>query len=352
MINIPFIEDFGKAFLPKSFRPKIRKYLESAGVYHSPYALIGYLFYISFAITLFSVFVFILPYIQFIVMDAGMLAGNFYVWLFTFLSVAILMFGLMFFFFLLGYFVLDMRVYKRVRDIEEHLPEFLIVVSTNLKGGMNIDAALWNGIKPKFGVLAEEITLVSKKVMTGYDVGEALEDLHNKYESPELKRTLSLIISELEMGGKISKIIDDIISQLKNTKKLKNKMVASVLSYVIFISAITMFIAPILFALSYNLVSFIYDFVVRISTSVTSGAGAPTFLANLDPTAIDPSTFKIFGYVANGTIALFSSMIVSIIQKGDVKGGLKYIPIFLFFAIVVYYISLRLLGMILGGIVL
>ncbi|MFT4326451.1 MAG: type II secretion system F family protein [Candidatus Woesearchaeota archaeon] len=346
------LEDIGKAFLPKKFRPVISNYLKTAGVNHSPYALISYLFFVSLAIALFIDFYYVFPFMQEYLVDFSVASSNFIIGVTLFFATFIVMFSFMMFFFLSGHFFLDMRVYNRVRQIEDNLPEFLSLVSTNLKGGMNIDSAMWNSIKPKFGVLSQEITLISKKVMTGYDLSEALQELHDKYDSPELKRTLSLLVSEMDVGGKISKIIDDIVLQLKNTKKLKEKMVSSVLSYVIFIGAITMFITPFLFALSYNLVNFIHGFVGQLSGSIGTSSTMPGLLSNIDPDSIDPSNFLYFGYFALGTISLFSSMIVSIIQKGDVKGGLKFIPIFVTVSLLMYHLAVRLLFAVLGGLAL
>jgi len=350
-MKIPFVEDFGKAFLPKKIRPKMHTYLERAGIFKSPYELIGYLFYISIFISFSVIFVFVLPYINFLVQDMSAGIRTLTVLVTSFLSTTFMLLFLMSFFFLVGYFFIDIRVYKRTHEIERVLPDFLAVVSTNLKGGMHIDAALWNSINAQFGVLSEEITLVSKKVMTGYDVSEALLELHDKYNSPELKRTFSLILSELEVGGKMSKIIDDIVEQLKQTRKLKARMVASVISYIIFIGSITIFIAPGLFALSYTLISFIHGFVITITAG--SGAGAsslPSFLSNLDPNAIKPEVFKVFGFVATATVSIFSSMIVAIIEKGDVRGGIKYIPIFLAGSLINYSLCLYGLSFFLNGV--
>jgi hypothetical protein len=252
---------------------------------------------------------------------------------------------------LLGYFFLDITIYKRTRQIEGMLPEFLTIVSTNLKGGMSLESAMWNSMRPQFGTLTHEITLISKKVMTGHEVADALKEFAEKYDSPELKRTFSLVVSELEIGGKISNMIDDIVHHLKNTQKLKREMQASVISYIIFISAIVVVIAPILFALSYNLVSFMQGFIAKVGGALSQGSG-PGFLSNVSPDAINPESFKMFGYFTTGTIAFISSLIVAIIEKGDIRAGLKYLPIFLILSLLVYHLALTGLSFALGGVVI
>lgn len=339
-----FNEEFGKALLPKKVRPRIRIYLERAGIFKPPYSFVALFFYVSLFLTGFILYL-ISPQIIVFASDYGSLALGAVVFLVWFL----IQLGIMSFFFLTAYFFLDLLIYKRSGIIEDKLADYLSVVSTNLKGGMSFDAALSNAIRPEFGILGQEMTLVSKKVLTGYDLDVALGELAKKYDSPELKRTLSLIISESEVGGKVSKIIDDIVVNLRETKKLKKQMQASVISYVIFISAIVLFIAPTLFALSYNLLSFIEQFVSRLAGSVQT-QNVPGFLANIGSSEINSDIFRTFGYIATGTIAFISSMIVSIIQKGDIKGGIKFLPMFLITALAVYHFGLILLGAVLGGI--
>jgi len=49
-------------------------------------------------------------------------------------------------------------------------------------------------------------------------------------------------------------------------------------------------------------------------------------------------------------ISFFSSLIMSLIEKGDIKGGIKYIPAFMVSSVIFYYIFLALFGYFFGGI--
>ena len=119
------------------------------------------------------------------------------------------------FFILVIFFYVDLRIFKRTKKMEEMLPDFLQVVSSNLKGGLSFENALWGAIKPRFSILANEMAEVSKKVMTGYPVGRSLDEFAQKYDSAMLKRAIDLMISELESGGKVTDLIDNqIVTQL------------------------------------------------------------------------------------------------------------------------------------------
>ena len=349
MVKNQVLEDFGKAILPKRFKSNLGTYLSSAGIYKTPYFYVSVLFISALIVSLLVEFLLIYPSIvDYAKVNFENLIGSLVIGLLSFISFALILLIFSAVFFLIAYFFLDLRIYKRIREIEDNLSEYLTLVSTNLKGGKGLEVALWDSIKPKFGVLSHEMTLVSKEVMTGTEVSDALAKMAKKYNSPELRRVLGLIISEFEIGGKVANIIDDIVLHLVNTKKLKREMLASVISYVIFISLIVIVIAPVLFALSYNLLSFISGFVGKVGASMSMTSG-PSMLSGFKLKEIDPSGFKIFGYVATATIAIISSIIVSIIEKGDVKGGVKYIPIFLISSLVVYHFALAFLVKMLGG---
>jgi type II secretory pathway component PulF len=215
-------------------------------------------------------------------------------------------------------------------------------VSTNLKGGMSFENALWSAIKPEFGILANEIGLVSKKVMTGNDVSDALIEFSMKYDSPILRRNIQLMISEVESGGKIVETIDKIIYDMKKTQILKKEMASSTVTYMIFIGMLVIFICPVLFALSLQLFTIINGFLGSVGSNVSMNS---TNL-HVGASALTPKDFRIFSIAAITIISIFSSLIVAVIEKGEVKSGLKYIPMFLISSLTIYVIASGILGVV------
>jgi len=232
--------------------------------------------------------------------------------------------------------------------MEEMLPDFLQVVSSNLKGGMTFENALLGAIKPRFSILANEMAEVSKKVMTGYDIGKALSELGSKYNSPMLRRTIDLMITEIKSGGEVADLIDRMVEDIKETKVLKEEISASAVAYMIFISAIVIVIAPLLFSLSFHLLIVILSFVSKLS-AVTANVEALPF--SITGGGVDPNNFKNFSIAAIVVISFFSSLIVSIVEKGNIKSGLKYIPIFMISSLVLFFIFMKILGSVFSGLI-
>ena len=339
MGSILYLEEFGKAFVPKKIRPRLGTYLAKAGIDDVPYKFFGALFWLSAIITYFVYVPIIYPIIKTYPM---VLAG-----IFTFMAWAVTMSIVAMLIVLSLYFYLNIQIYQRTKILEDLLPDYLSLVSTNLKGGMSFEKSLWSAIKPEFGILANEIGLVSKRVATGNYISEALQDFADKYNSPVLTRSIDLIKGEVLSGGTISGVIDSLVINLKKTKALRQEMVAATLTYMIFMAVIVIVIMPALFALSKQLLIILMSFGSRMGTGFEGASSSSMFkftVAN-----ISPEQFQIFSVVIIGIIAVFTSMIISTIEKGDIRGGIKYVPLFLAGSIIMYFIFVAILDSAMGG---
>lgn len=307
-----------------------------------PYDFFGILFYVTYLLT------FLIYFFGF----WGTISKQpgYMVFIYVFLVWVVLPLSFIGLFILCMYLYLDIKIFNRTKKMEEVLPDFLQEVSSNLKGGLAFEKSLWVAIKPRFGVLANEIALAAKKVMTGTDVDIALNEFANKYASPMLKRAMELIVSEIQSGGKVANIIDSVVLNLKKTKALKDEMTASVLTYMIFIGAIVIFISPMLFALAYNLLIVISKVAALLATTAAAGA-TPGLLSNVGSINVNKEDFIWFSRIALGAIAFFSSMIVSIIEKGNIQGGVKYIPIFLVSTEVMYLVSMKIMTAVVSALI-
>jgi len=339
--RIIFLEEFGKAFVPKRAIPHLRMYLLKAGIPHVPYKFFGALFYLTALITaityLLFVYPFLLQYSQLILLAASALS-----WFVIQILLAT-------FIILIIYFYVDLQIFFRTKKMEEMLPDFLQVVSSNLKGGMTFENALLGAINPRFDILANEMAEVSKKVMTGHGVGKALSELGQKYDSPMLKRTIDLMITEVEGGGRIAGMIDRIVENIRELKILKEEISASAIGYTIFIGAIVIVIAPLLFSLSFHLLIVILGFVSKVAASTSTVVGVLPL--TITEVVVNPNNFKIFSIMSLVVISLFSSLIVSTVEKGNIKSGLKYIPIFLISSLVLYFVFMEVLGLVFSGLI-
>jgi flagellar protein FlaJ len=244
------------------------------------------------------------------------------------------------------YFYLDYRIYRRTKELEEVLPDFLQLASSNIAAGMPIDRALWYAIRPNFGVLAKEMEDVAKATMAGEDLEVCLVRLTEKYDSTVLKRSISILIEGLHAGGEMADLLNKIALNIDEMKIMKKEMAANVTTYAIFITFASVVIAPFLFALSTELLSIIIKITGTLNLQGSSSVlsiGAP------DPNAV--ANFKIFSIFMLLISTVFSACIVSVIKRGNIMEGIKTIPVYAAVAIAIYYFSLFVLSGMFSGII-
>lgn len=248
---------------------------------------------------------------------------------------------------LIAFFYLDIKMYQRTKEIEKVLPDFLQLAAANISAGMPIDRALWFAVKPRFGVLAKEVEEIAKSTIAGDDLEEALIKFTKKYDSKILKESMNLIVAGIRSGGELADLLGKISSNIQKTNIMKKEISASVMTYVIFISVASMIAAPVLFALSTQLLSVVRTITSSINLDSSANSG---FNMSFSSEGISTADFGLFAMTLVAITNIFSVMIISVIQKGDAKAGLKNIPFAVIVAILLYYGSSTLLGNLLGSI--
>ncbi|MBI2140809.1 type II secretion system F family protein [Candidatus Woesearchaeota archaeon] len=334
-ISGQMFESVGKAFIFERFRPKLKNYLSKAGISEVPFALMGGLFWLS-----------ILPVAYLFIFKAwGIVIEKSHNPVLQFLlavvSWSIVHFAVLAAIVAVVYFYLDLRIFNRTKRMEAVLPDFLRMVSENLKGGMPFERSLWSAIKPEFGILSQEVRLAAKKVMTGTDVDVAITEFTGKYDSPMLRRSFDLILEGMKGGSKTAEIIDRVIDTIEETKELKADMAATNLSYVIFVIVIVVIVAPGLFTLSFQFLTILQGLGERISSSGAEQAGA-SLPISFGKVSIEPERFRDFSRYALMVISIFAGMIVSLISKGSIKGGIRFVPFLFIGSQIVYAVAMQI----------
>lgn len=260
----------------------------------------------------------------------------------------VIFFVLLFLLWLVFFIFLDLKTFHRKLSIEEVLPDYLQLTSANIRAGMPIDKALWYAVRPRFGVLANEIEIVAKETTAGMDLETALINFTNKYDSDILKRSILLLIEGIHAGGEVGDLLNKISSNIQESRIMRKEMAANVTTYTIFISFATVLAAPALFALSYQLLTIIQTISASIDIPSAGGRGFASGLV-FQSLAILPSDFNMFAMFSLTMTATFSAMIIATIKKGNIKEGAKYIPTFIFVSLILYLVFRNILSGFLAG---
>ena len=278
--------------------------------------------------------------------NIALLMGKiFLIWALLFIIIVLALWLLVFFYF-------ELKIYNRQKSVEQSLPEFLQLTSSNIRSGMTIDMALWNAVKPKFGVLSSDIELVAKEVMAGAELTDALKDFATKYDSATVQRTVSLIVEGIRAGGEIGDLLNQISLDLTDSQIMKKEMSSDVTTYVIFIAFATILGAPFLFGLAYNLIDVVQSIMGSIDMP-SSGAsmGGMSLGGAGGEEAINLGDFRIFAVIMLVLSSTMSSLITAVIMKGNVKESVRYIPIYILVSVSGFFITAFLFGKMMGGLI-
>ncbi len=239
---------------------------------------------------------------------------------------------------------LDLRMYKRKKEVENVLADFLFLTAANIRSGMTIDNALWHAVRPRFGVLAREVEDVAKRVLSGEDLDTALRDFAEKYDSMLLKRSISLLIEGVNAGGEMASLLTNIALDIQETQLMRKEMAANVSTYAIFINFAALGAAPFLFALAGEILKTIKRLGEHIQIDPTVMRQS-TFNFSFNPSnGIAYHDFFIFALIMLSITTIMSQVIVTTIRKGSARDALLTIPLYVTLVITLFLLASWAIG--------
>lgn len=349
MVNLKRLnkEELGKTLIPNKiltlkFKNELEHLTEKLEFNNINYYAITNLFFISIIITLLE-FIGLYSYIYRFFSDYL----NSFIWKIIIYAVLWFILNIITYYLLLLalFFLKDAKFKKMEEDIEADLPEFLDNLVSNLKGGISLEKALLKSVRKEQVSLLKEVTLVNEKIMMGMTVSEALSEFRTRYESPIINRTFFLIDEGLKGGGNLAQPLEKISANLKKIYLLEEEIKSNASGFTLIIRAITLLVAPLLFALAITLLTFIGNLF-----SILSKSGASFMMVSALPPEFS-QYLVIFSYAMIILITLFSSLITSHLKNQKSYQALKYLPLYIIIALTFFIVFLKLLLGFFGGII-
>jgi len=222
----------------------------------------------------------------------------------------------------------------RIKEMEATFPDFLQLVSSNLRAGMTIDRALILSAREEFAPLDKEIKSVGKDIVTGKELGLALNDMAKRTKSDKIEKTVGLIVRGLRSGGNLSILLEQISGNMRERDYMEKKASSNVLMYVIFIFFAVAFGAPVLFGLSSIMVEVLTDMVANVPDM---GSSIQTSFT-IQEVNISVDFVIYFSLVFMIVIDILASLILGLVHKGKEKEGIKFIPPILIISLTIYFV--------------
>ena len=249
------------------------------------------------------------------------------------------------------YILLTILSEHKKKNMEEVLPDLLVLVASNIRSGQTIDKALFFAARDEFGELSVDVRKTAMKIYSGTDIGHALLQLTNRVKSFSFKRTMKMLAEGLKSGGNIAVLLDESAADIRSTKILLKEIATSVQMMIMFIFIAGVLASPAMFAISNYLIVKMSSMWSGVDSSAFEGASAGGGLMSaleFGETSISPAFFDMFSIWCILITTIFGGMIVSQIKTGNIKDAVKYSPLFSVIAIGIYlaikYVLFQLLG--------
>ncbi len=235
------------------------------------------------------------------------------------------------------YLFLEYKIDKRKSFIETLLPDYLQIVSANLRSGISLDRAMLLSLRPEFQYFNEDIKELSKKINAGESFENGLREVSNNYKSSQFKQSVRMIIESLKFGGATADLLDQISKDLRNQQMVQKEVSGQLFMYSIFVVFAGLIAAPALFGLTGEMINVVSKIWVGILQSNPAGfSSVGLSLLKPSPPKITPSEYHNFSLAAIIVITGFASVIMSAISSGSVIKGIKYTPLFILIGIGIF----------------
>ncbi|MDE1762227.1 MAG: type II secretion system F family protein [Candidatus Micrarchaeota archaeon] len=245
------------------------------------------------------------------------------------------------------YLYLELKIDQRKNFTESILPDYLQITAANVRSGISLDKAMIFAARPEFKFFSEDIKLITKNLYAGETLQNSLLLLAKRYRSLELKHTIRMIIEALQYGGGMTDLLNQVAKDLRNQQIVQKEISGQLFMYTIFIAFAALVGAPVLYALTTQMITVTNQ--VWVGILAQNPGGLPTAgISFLRPSApqITVGAYRNFALIAIILITGFGSFIVSAIANGSVIKGLRYLPVFLIIGLAIYYV----VGAAIGGI--
>ncbi|MFB6115638.1 MAG: type II secretion system F family protein [Candidatus Nanohalobium sp.] len=236
------------------------------------------------------------------------------------------------------YMFVSIRAERRKKEMEEILPDALRLVSANIKSGHTLEKAFLLSARDEFGPLADEMRDTAMEIYGGKPVEEALQSLEDRMKSELFQETLKLLRDGIESGGDTADLLDSSADDIRNSLEIRDEIKSSIRMYTIFIMMAAVGGAPILFSISV--------YMARKTTNMWSNADMSSQAANVgsqigfnmsfQAPEVNIALFQNFAMMAIVSINLFAALIISEISNGNIKQGIKYVPVFVIISLALF----------------
>ncbi len=225
---------------------------------------------------------------------------------------------------------------RRIKKIEERLPDFLRDVAEAGRFGMTLSESIIVTSTGKYGALTDEIKKMAAQIKMNVPVNDALESFKERVKSPLVERMVTIIIKANEAGGNVADVLNMVSHAALESQMVEKERNIEMQTYVfVMLIAFGVFLATILI-LSASFFPEMYQAGQAVSHISTGTTGAIMINYQLIPQV------KFLFVVATLINGFGDGILAGVLSQGKYEAGYMMAAVLMLSG----YIFLRVLGII------
>ncbi len=254
-----------------------------------------------------------------------------------------------------GYYMsLVLKRNRKIEQIEAVIPDFLSLMSSNLRSGLTPDRAFVLSVRDEFGPLEKEVELAAKEIVSGTSFTDAFTNMTERIDSETFAKAVRLMIEGVHSGGNLADLLENTSLDIRRFTATRKEITATIRVYELFIIAAASIGAPLLYAVANFLINVVFMMKEKIHISTEATATVTTYLP-LFGTGMDglsPESVYLFSIAAITMTTFFGALTAGTVSKGEESAGFVYIPAMVVIAFMIFLGVGVLLSSFLGGVFL
>jgi len=231
---------------------------------------------------------------------------------------------------------------KRIKQIEERLPEFLRDVAEAGRFGMTLADAIVVASTGRYGMLTPEIKKMAAQIEWGVPANEALRLFSERVRTPLVQRMTSIIMKASDAGGNVADVLTMVSHDARENILTESEKSIEMGTYVAVIYiAFGVFLATIII-LTASFLPTMRDAGTQLEGSLEGESAELGSVGQLD-VSILPEISMLF-LLAALVHAVGDGLMAGVLQKGSIPIGLRHS----FFMVIGTLLVLRIFPIIFG----
>jgi len=230
---------------------------------------------------------------------------------------------------------------NRTTKVERVLPDFLMLIVSNLHAGMTPYAAFVQAARPEFGPLYSEVKEAAARVGGKRSLDAALLALSDRFDSEIFRKTVNLFLKGIKAGGQLAKLLTANAEEIRRIQDLRAELISTTKTYTVFLAFIVIIVMPFLLSVGVNFLNTFVSIKSQIGTPEPGTQAVPIFSGEI---SITPQQMRDIAMIALGVTCLLAAMFMGIVRAGKAIYGLKYYPLLVVASIISFFITQEIVG--------